>query len=164
MIEHPYFRPGLLRALPFQVDLARIGLTEDLLVVLPTGLGKTVIAALVAAEVLRRGPGKVLVLAPTRPLVQQHSDSFARWLVPVRSARFTGSVKRPIREGSWSDADLVFATPEMVENDLKAERYTLREVSLVVFDEAHHAVGKYVYVPLALRYANSARRAAASWG
>ena len=152
MIEHPYLRPGLLRALPFQVDLARIGLTEDLLVVLPTGLGKTVIAALVAAEVLRRAPGKVLVLAPTRPLVQQHSDSFGRWLVPIRSARFTGSVKRPVREGSWSDADIVFATPEIVENDLKAERYALDEVSLVVFDEAHHAVGRYVYVPLALRY------------
>jgi len=57
MIEHPYLRPGLLRALPFQVDLARIGLSQDLLVVLPTGLGKTVIAALVAAEVLRRAPG-----------------------------------------------------------------------------------------------------------
>jgi len=75
-VGHPFLRPGVLRALPFQLDLARIGLSEDLLVVLPTGLGKTVIAALVAAEVLRRSDGKVLFLAPTRPLVQQHSDAF----------------------------------------------------------------------------------------
>ncbi|MGI0155490.1 MAG: DEAD/DEAH box helicase, partial [Thermoplasmata archaeon] len=151
-VEHPFLRPGVLRALPFQLDLARIGLDEDVLVVLPTGLGKTVIAALLAAEILRRSEGKILVLAPTRPLVQQHADSFARWLIPLRSARFTGTVRRPVREGAWETADLVFATPEIVRNDLAAERYRLDEVALTVFDEAHHAVGKYVYVPIAARY------------
>ncbi len=151
-IEHPYIRPGVLRALPFQIDLARIGIQEDLLVVLPTGLGKTVIAALVAAEVLRRGPGKVVVLAPTRPLVRQHADSFAGWLQPVRTARFTGTVSHPEREGRWEDADLVFATPELLANDLAAGRYDLTDVALLVFDEAHHAVGKYAYVPIAERF------------
>ena len=151
-VEHPLLRSGTLRALPFQIDLARIGLTEDLLVVLPTGLGKTVIAALLAAEVLRRDVGKVLFLAPTRPLVQQHAESFARWLVPLRLARFTGTVRRPVREGAWDSADCVFATPEIVQNDLTSGRYDLTDVALAVFDEAHHAVGKYVYVPIAARY------------
>jgi len=151
-VVHPLLRPGELRALPFQLDLARVGLDEDLLVVLPTGLGKTVIAALLAAEVLRRSEGKVLVLAPTRPLVQQHADSFGRWLTPLRIARFTGTVRRPIREGAWETADVVFATPEIVVNDLVAGRYRLNEAMLVVFDEAHHAVGKYAYVPLAAQY------------
>lgn len=152
MVEHPLLKPGTIRAVPFQLELARIGLSEDLLVVLPTGLGKTVIAGLLAAEVLRAHEGKVLVLAPTRPLVQQHADSFRSWLVPLRIARFTGTVHRPIREGSWADADLVFATPEIVQNDLAAGRYDLRGVALLVLDEAHHAVGKYVYVPIAARY------------
>jgi ERCC4-related helicase len=151
-VVHPLLRPGVVRALPFQLDLARVGLDEDLLVVLPTGLGKTVIAALIAAEVLRRSDGKVLVVAPTRPLVQQHADSFARWLTPLRSARFTGTVKRPVREGGWETADIVFATPEIVVNDLAAGRYRLNEVDLIVFDEAHHAVGKYAYVPLAAQF------------
>ncbi len=153
LVEHPLLRKGEIRALPFQLDLARIGLDEDLLVVLPTGLGKTVIAALIAAEILRRSQGKVLFLAPTRPLVQQHADFFGRWLVPLRSARFTGTVRRPVREGSWETADLVFATPEIVQNDLVADRYHLSDVALIIFDEAHHAVGKYVYVPIAARYA-----------
>lgn len=151
-VAHPLVRPGELRALPFQLDLARVGLGEDLLVVLPTGLGKTVIAALLAAEVLRRSDGKVLVLAPTRPLVQQHADSFSRWLTPFKVARFTGTVRRPVREGAWETADVVFATPQIVVNDLAAGRYRLSEVTLVVFDEAHHAVGKYAYVPLAAQY------------
>ena len=152
-VEHPLLRPGEIRALPFQLDLARVGLAEDLLVVLPTGLGKTVIAALLAAEQLRAYPGKVLFLAPTRPLVQQHADAFGRWLVSLRTARFTGTVRRPVREGAWETADVVFATPEIVQNDLAAQRYDLKEVVLLVFDEAHHAVGKYVYVPIAARYA-----------
>jgi Fanconi anemia group M protein len=152
MVEHPLLRPGMIRALPFQLDLARVGLEEDLLVVLPTGLGKTVIAALIAAEILRAYPGKVLVLAPTRPLVQQHAESFTRWLLPMRSARFTGTVRHPVREGGWETADIIFATPEIVQNDLAAERYRLDQVALIVFDEAHHAVGKYVYVPIAARY------------
>jgi ERCC4-related helicase len=152
-VHHPLVRPGEIRGLPFQIDLARVGLAEDLLVVLPTGLGKTVIAALLAAEVLRRSEGKVVFLAPTRPLVHQHADSFARWLTPLRSARFTGTVRRPVREGNWESADIVFATPEIVQNDLAAGRYRLDSVALLIFDEAHHAVGKYVYVPIAARYA-----------
>ncbi len=151
-IVHPLVRPRTVRALPFQLDLARVALDDDLLVVLPTGLGKTVIAALVGAELLRRGDAKLLVLAPTRPLVQQHAESFARWLEPVTIARFTGTVHRPVREGKWESAEIVFATPEIVANDLAAERYRLDELGLVVFDEAHHAVGRYAYVPIAARY------------
>ncbi|MGI0140849.1 MAG: DEAD/DEAH box helicase, partial [Thermoplasmata archaeon] len=104
-IAHPFVLPGTLKAWPFQIDFARVGLHEDLVVVLPTGLGKTVIAALLAAEVLRRGEGKVLFLAPTRPLVQQHYEAFGRWLEPLRRARFTGTIKRPIREGAWESSD-----------------------------------------------------------
>jgi ERCC4-related helicase len=152
-VRHPLLVPGTLRALPFQLDLARIGLEEDLLVVLPTGLGKTVIAALIAAEILRRGDGKLLFLAPTRPLVQQHATAFRAWFAELSTARFTGTLKRPEREGAWETARAVFATPEMVANDLQAGRYDLKEVELIVFDEAHHAVGKYAYVAIASRYA-----------
>ncbi|MCI4368797.1 MAG: DEAD/DEAH box helicase family protein [Thermoplasmata archaeon] len=151
-VRHPLLTDRLLRALPFQLDLARGGLDTDLLVVLPTGLGKTVIAALLAAELLRRHPGKMLFLAPTRPLVLQHADSFARWTPSLQRARFTGTVRHAIREGSWESSDLVFATPEIVVNDLREGRYDLKEVALLVVDEAHHAVGKYAYVAIAERF------------
>ena len=151
-IVHPMLASRTLRLLPFQVDLARIGLEEDLLVVLPTGLGKTVIAALIAAEVVRSGRGKVLFLAPTRPLVQQHSESFGQWFRYLRRARFTGTLRKPIREGSWTAAEAIFATPEMVVNDLDAGRYDLKDVALVIFDEAHRTVGQYAYVSIATRY------------
>ena len=152
MIVHPYLKDGEIRALPFQLELARIALDHDTLIVLPTGLGKTVIAGLVAAEALRRGPGKLLFLAPTRPLVQQHADTFGRWFRRLPRARFTGTVRHPVREGAWDDAEAVFATPEIVVNDLAAGRYDLKSVRLLIFDESHRAVGKYAYVPIAERY------------
>jgi ERCC4-related helicase len=152
MVIHPYLKDGQIRALPFQLELSRIALDHDTLVVLPTGLGKTVIAGLVAAEVLRRGPGKVLFLAPTRPLVQQHADTFGRWFRRLTRARFTGTVHHPVREGAWEGAEAVFATPEIVVNDLAAGRYDLKSVRLLIFDEAHRAVGKYAYVAIAERY------------
>jgi Fanconi anemia group M protein len=151
-VVHPLLNGGMLRALPFQLDLARIGLHEDLLVVLPTGMGKTVIAALLAAERLRATDQKVLFLAPTRPLVQQHSESFGRWFTELRRARFSGTVKSPIREGSWEEAEAVFATPQIIENDLAAKLYSLADVGLVIFDEAHRTVGKYAYVSIAAEY------------
>lgn len=151
-IVHPLLRPRLLKAWPFQIDMARIGLDEDLVIVLPTGLGKTVIAAMIAAEVLRRSDDKILMMAPTRPLVHQHAEAFSRWIEPFRKAKFTGTVKRPIREGAWDSSDVVFATPEIVRNDLAAGRYDLKEVGLIIFDEAHHAVGKYAYVDIASRF------------
>ncbi|MCI4363895.1 MAG: DEAD/DEAH box helicase [Thermoplasmata archaeon] len=152
LILHPLIAGGALRALPFQLDLARIGVGEDLLVVLPTGMGKTAIAALVAAERLRAGTGKVVLLAPTRPLVDQHADSFGRWIPSARRARFTGTVRSPVREGSWESADLVFATPQILEHDLEEHLYSLGDVDLLIFDEAHRAVGRYAYVGLAERY------------
>ncbi len=151
-VVHPLLRPNLIRALPFQLDLARVGLSEDLMVVLPTGLGKTVIAALLAAERLRAGPGKVLFLAPTRPLVDQHAESFGRWFPSLPRARFSGTVGAPHRQGTWQGAEVVFATPQIIENDVAGGRYSLSEVSLLIVDEAHRAVGKYAYVAVAEAY------------
>ncbi|HEY6238055.1 MAG TPA: DEAD/DEAH box helicase [Thermoplasmata archaeon] len=156
-VVHPLVREATVRGLPFQIDFARIAIGEDLLVVLPTGLGKTVIAALVAAEVLRGGEGKLLFLAPTRPLVQQHVEAFASWVPGLRRAKFTGTVAHPKREGSWDATDAVFATPEIIQNDLAAGRYDLTSVRLLVLDEAHHTVGKYAYVAIAARFQEERR-------
>ena len=47
---------------------------------------------------------------------------------------------------------LVFATPEVVKNDLAEHRLTLSESSLLVFDEAHRAVKDYAYTSIARYY------------
>ena len=152
-IEHPLIRPNSAEARIYQQVLAADVLKNgNTMIVAPTALGKTIIAILVAADRLRKLKGsKILILAPSKPLTIQHEENFKHFLnVPCTS--ITGAVKTDEREKRWKESQVICATPQTVESDLLNERYSLDDVSLVVFDECHHAVGSYSYVYLASRY------------
>jgi ERCC4-related helicase len=152
-VSHELLRRGAVEERAYQVNIARACLERSTLVVLPTGMGKTVIAAMVVAEVLRRKGGKVLFLAPTKPLVEQHAASLRNLLVVDRIALFTGEVTSPEeRELLWRENKIIVSTPQVIRNDLRAGRITLEDVSLLVSDEAHRAVGDYAYVDVAAAY------------
>lgn len=136
----------------YQVKIAAIAAETNTLVVLPTGLGKTIIAIMVAARVLERDEkSKVMILAPTRPLVLQHFRSFREELsLPESSfSVLTGTVDPGERELLWLKSRAIFATPQTVFNDFRHGRISLRDVSLAVFDEAHRSVKDYTYTKLA---------------
>ena len=60
--------------------------------VLPTGMGKTIIALLVIAKELARG-NNILFLSPTKPLVNQHAQSLNDLLsIENAVAVFTGEI------------------------------------------------------------------------
>jgi ERCC4-related helicase len=154
-LEHPLLKPERVEKRLFQMDLAATALKASSLVVVPTGLGKTVIALMVLLA--RLDKGKVLFLAPTRPLVEQHA-SFLRNVLKDDGivALMTGEVASEKRTEIWSRARIVVSTPQVIENDLLSRRIDLRDVSLIIFDEAHRAVGNYAYVYIAQRYAREA--------
>lgn len=152
-IEHPLIRPNAAEARIYQQVLAANVLKNgNTMIVAPTALGKTIIAILVAADRLQKLKGsKVLILAPSKPLAIQHEENFKHFLnLPCTS--ITGAVKTDEREKRWDASSIICATPQTIESDLLNERYTLDDVSLLVFDECHHAVGSYSYVYLAHRY------------
>jgi Fanconi anemia group M protein len=123
-------------------------------------LGKTIIALFVAAHRLNTFPkSKLLFLAPTKPLAQQHVESFRKHLnlADNEFALLTGEEPTQNRKVLWQDARAIFATPQTIENDLITDNISLRDVSLVVFDEAHRAVGEYAYVFIAKKYKEQAR-------
>lgn len=152
-VTHELLRRGAVEERAYQVNIAKACLSRSTLVVLPTGMGKTVVAAMVIAETLRAKGGKILFLAPTKPLVEQHAASLKEILIVERIAVFTGEVASPEdRELLWRENKIVVSTPQVIKNDLKAERYSLEDVSLIVFDEAHRAVGDYAYVDVAAAY------------
>jgi len=130
------------------------------LVVLPTGLGKTSVAALVAAYKLQRdSKGKILFLAPTRPLVDQQCVAFGKYMrTGLEMKVITGSTAPAGRKALYMKADVVFSTPQTIENDLKNGMLSLEEFSLCIFDEAHRAVGNYAYPYIAKEYMASARQ------
>lgn len=150
-VHHPLLRAGAVQARASQLDLARRAVNESLLVVLPTGLGKTAIALLVAAERLRAHPdGQVVVVAPTRPLAHQHARAFrdALALKPGAVVELTGDVSPRSRAAAFPAARVVVSTPQGLANDVAAGRVSLARVRLLVVDECHRAVGDYPYVPL----------------
>lgn len=151
LLENPLLRAEKLEERAYQLNVARSCLERSTLIVLPTGMGKTVVALLVVAEVLRREAGRVLFMAPTKPLVEQHA-AFLRAHLKAEVGVLTGEVPPPDREWTWRSDDVVVATPQVVRNDLRRGLVDLEGFGLLVFDEAHRAVGDYAYVDVGAAY------------
>lgn len=150
-LEHPLLKPASVEKRLFQLDLASSALKASTLVVVPTGLGKTVIALMVLLARIEQG--KILFLAPTKPLVEQHASFLRRVLKDENLVTFmTGEVAPEKRVDAWNQARVVISTPQVIENDLLSRRIDLGNVSCIIFDEAHRAVGNYAYVYIAGRY------------
>ena len=132
---------------------------KNCLVVLPTGTGKTLIALMLAIERMKKFPGeKVLFLAPTRPLAEQHLAFFSKHLPELFADMqlFTGSVSADKRKKIWQSADIIFSTPQCIANDMKNRLYSLGNVCLLVEDEAHRCMKNYDYTYVAKKYKEDA--------
>jgi len=144
------FKPRL-----YQETILATAAKANTLVALPTGLGKTAIAVMLAAHRLELYPNsKILILAPTRPLVDQLMQSFKAIakLDDEDVVMFTGHVKPEKRQEMWKSAKIIASTPQGLENDILSRRISLEDVSLLVFDEAHRATGDYAYTFVAKQY------------
>lgn len=141
----------------YQEAILNTAARENTLVVLPTGLGKTAIALMLAVNRLSLySKSKVVFLAPTRPLVQQHFQTFQEYLDDYKLELFTGNVSPEKRAKLWDEAQIIFSTPQSIENDLISSRLDMKNVSLIIFDEAHRAIGDYSYNFIAKNYWNTA--------
>jgi ERCC4-related helicase len=132
----------------YQQKIYETCIEKNCLVVLPTGLGKTLIALMLAIERMTKYPGeKVVFLAPTRPLVEQHIMFFKKHLSELfgEMTLFTGEVNATQRKKLWQNSDIIFSTPQCVANDLKKGLYNLKDVCLLIEDEAHRCIKNYDY-------------------
>ncbi|MCZ7392610.1 MAG: DEAD/DEAH box helicase [Candidatus Methanoperedens sp.] len=152
-INHPLIKPDTIEQRLYQLSLAGEAIRKSTIVVLPTGLGKTIVALLVMVSRLPKG--KVLLLSPTKPLVEQHAAFFKEALniPPENVVLFTGNTPPGKRTNMWEKAQLVVSTPQVIENDLLGKKINLDNVSCIIFDEAHRATGNYSYVYIAEKYA-----------
>ncbi len=159
-VEHPLLEDGVLERRLYQSRLAETAGDAHTLVCLPTGLGKTTVSLLVTARRLHEVGGRSLLLAPTKPLVQQHAEFYREALsIPDDDVVvFTGEVSPEDRAALWEDARVVVATPQVVENDLVGGRVSLAAVTHCTFDECHRATGDYAYNYIAERYHADADR------
>jgi ERCC4-related helicase len=155
--NHPLLRKNFLHFREYQKIISNSALNKNTLVILPTALGKTIISLLVSVNILYNYKAKrILILAPTRPLVNQHWDSFMSniKLLDEQSVVVTGKIPPHARTIVWNNKTirLFFSTPEVVKNDIIDKRLSLVDFFLVVFDEAHRAVKDYAYTFIADQY------------
>ncbi|XP_050753418.1 Fanconi anemia group M protein [Gymnogyps californianus] len=132
----------------YQVRMAHAALLGNTLVCLPTGLGKTFVAAVVMYNFYRWFPsGKVLFLAPTKPLVAQQMEACARVMgIPGRHmAEMTGGTQALSRRELWTTKRVFFLTPQIMVNDLSRGTCPAVEIKCLVIDEAHKALGNHAY-------------------
>lgn len=132
----------------YQYNIVKSALYQNTLVCLPTGLGKTFIAAVVMYNFWRWYPfGKIVFLAPTKPLVAQQIDACYEVMgIPsVDMIELTGAVNQKNRVVAWCKKRIIFATPQVFHNDLEKAIVPSHLVKCVVVDEAHKALGKHSY-------------------
>ncbi|XP_077037012.1 Fanconi anemia group M protein isoform X1 [Agelaius phoeniceus] len=140
--------PTNLPVRPYQERMAGAALLANTLVCLPTGLGKTFVAAVVMYNFYRWFPsGKVLFLAPTKPLVAQQMEACGRVMgIPSRDmAEMTGGTQALGRQELWNTKRVFFLTPQIMVNDLSRGTCPATEIKCLVIDEAHKALGNHAY-------------------
>ncbi|XP_045144045.1 Fanconi anemia group M protein [Echinops telfairi] len=132
----------------YQLRIARTALFCNTLVCLPTGLGKTFIAAVVMYNFYRWFPsGKVVFMAPTKPLVAQQIEACYRVMGIPQShmAEMTGTTQVFARKEIWHNRRVLFLTPQVMVNDLSRGVCPAAEIKCLIVDEAHKALGNYAY-------------------
>lgn len=135
----------------YQFDAVLASLRANVLVSFPTGLGKTLVGAVVMYNFLRWFPRSLVVfVAPTRPLVAQQLDAVVE-SVPVGRANaclLTGDVAPSERAAIYATRKALFTTAQVLANDLLSGACPAHRISLLVLDEAHHAQGDHACVAL----------------
>lgn len=132
----------------YQFNIVQSCLFKNTMVILPTGLGKTFIAAVVMYNFYRWYPnGKIVFMAPTRPLVAQQIEACYKIMgIPLHDTlEMTGTVPAAQRAQGWRERRVFFLTPQVMMNDLLRNALRPQDVKCLVIDEAHKALGSYSY-------------------
>jgi|TARA_B100001113_G_scaffold19910_1_gene14755 Fanconi anemia group M protein len=143
------------QARAYQLQAVDDALAGSMLLILPTAAGKTAVAWLSIVERLERVGGWALVIAPTVALSNQHLEnaipvlSNVSELSPISLSGQQTASKRP---ELWNGSRLVFATPQVVRNDVRKGVLSLSDCSILVVDEAHHCTGEHAMAEVAEMY------------
>jgi ATP-dependent DNA helicase RecG len=148
--KNPPLAKQLRTALPFELTGAQervlAEIAQDMAQPVPmlrlvqgdVGAGKTVVAALAAAQALAGG-FQVALMAPTEILADQHFRTFARWFdaLGVKTGWLTSRLKKKERESVTAalangSLPLVIGTHALFQDDI-----TFAKLGLVIVDEQH---------------------------
>lgn len=142
LIEQGYSQPTAIQAQAIPLVLAG----HDLLGGAQTGTGKTAAFVLPLLELLkassaerRSGPARVLILAPTRELAAQISESvrdYGKYLPFTCATIFGGVSINPQIDLLRRGVDIIVATPGRLLDHMRQRSVNLSKIDFLVLDEA----------------------------
>ncbi len=159
-LNHPLIKTNKVEARLYQQTLFASCIKENSLVVLPTGLGKTVLFLMIAAHRLEKYPeGKIVFCAPTKPLLDQHERTLKESLnIDTETIiQVSGQIDPKKRKEIWEQGKVFICTPQTIQNDIIQRRVKLDEIVFLCLDEAHKSVGDHSYVFIADQYHKKAK-------
>lgn len=134
----------------YQKRAVELGKEQSLIVVLPTGSGKTLIAATIAAHHAGKGSA-VLFLVPTCLLVQQQAramrDETGLVVVEYMGGAETPPVSR--RFHVLVSTPAAFISMNASSSSSSDDRFRYEAFGCIVFDEVHHVMKKHPYRSIA---------------
>jgi superfamily II DNA or RNA helicase len=131
------FRPYQNTAIEAVVTTAVNRESKRALVVMATGLGKTVVAAEAIRRIRASQPWRVLVLAHTNSLVYQLERAFWPFLLPRTATAVWNGYERPART-ELETVPFIFASVQSVYEAI-SRREEIPYFDAVIVDECHHA-------------------------
>jgi ATP-dependent RNA helicase RhlE len=127
---------------PIQVQAIPLALDgKDVLATAQTGTGKTLAFLIPLIELLNRTPARqvtALVLLPTRELAMQVNEDYEKLRTKAlpKAALVIGGVSEVGQMRTLRHASVIFATPGRLEDFLDRKVADLRQVKMLVLDEA----------------------------
>ena len=154
-VVHPGLVPEAVQARAYQLQAVDDALAGSMLLILPTAAGKTAVAWMSIVDRLERAGGWALVIAPTVALSNQHLENAIPVLSNVSELNpisLSGQQIASKRPELWKGSRMVFATPQVVRNDVMKGVLSLSDCSILVVDEAHHCTGEHAMAEVAEMY------------
>ena len=131
----------------YQRELFLSVMRRNTLVCLPTGSGKTLVAAMALSCMKKLNPNKLMVFLVDRvPLVYQQSEYIRSQVPELRVMMLVGEMESPQQKAvhqalANQEVDVLVLTHQIFLNFLAIEKnpiVRLSDISVLVFDEAHH--------------------------
>jgi hypothetical protein len=140
----------------YQIELFNSALFSNTIVYLPTGAGKTLPAAMLAAYMKKINPKKkVLFVCDRVPLVFQQA-SYLRYQTGLLVGEFCGEIRHLV--DSQLNSDVLVFTCDFLINLIMIKKIYMEDFCCIVFDEIHHAHPFHSFTKLIENYYNTIKQ------
>ena len=129
----------------YQVELLLFASLSNTLVYLPTGCGKTLVAAMYASLMKTLNPKRLVVFVVSKVPLAYQQCHYLKEETCLHTIVLCGESIREIYYEDIYSYDIVVFTAQVFLNHLTSGQISLSRISCVIFDEVHNATGSHPF-------------------